>query len=80
MGQGQLISLCSILIHEDIVKLRKMLSRADKKHSYKQLYFEIIDSIVGMLTERLKENSNVLHEEVVKRFFKKPRWLAFLYK
>ena len=29
---------------------------------------------------KLKENSNVLHDEVVTKFIEKPRWLAFLYK
>ena len=31
------------------------LSRADKKHNFKQLYFEIITSILGMLTERFQD-------------------------
>ena len=40
---------------EAVDKVGEPLSRADKKHNYKQLYFEIIDSIVGMLTERFQD-------------------------
>ena len=36
-------------------KVGETLSRIDRKHNYKQLYFEIIDSIVGMLTERFQD-------------------------
>ena len=40
---------------EAVEKVGEPLSRADKKHNYKQLYFEIIDSIVRMLTERFQD-------------------------
>jgi hypothetical protein len=32
-----------------------LLNLADKKHNYKQLCFEIIDSIVGMFCERFQD-------------------------
>ena len=40
---------------EAVDKVGEPLSRIDRKHNYKQLYFEIIDSIVGMLTERFQD-------------------------
>jgi hypothetical protein len=40
---------------EAVDKVGQLVSRADKKHNYKQLYFEIIDSIVGMLSERFQD-------------------------
>ena len=40
---------------EAIDKVGEPLSRIDRKHNYKQLYIEIIDSIVGMLTERFQD-------------------------
>ena len=40
---------------EAVDKVGEHLSRIDRKHNYKQLYFEIIDSIVGMLTERFQD-------------------------
>ena len=42
----------SNFFREAVGKVGEPSSRADKKHNYKQLYFEIIDSIVGMLNER----------------------------
>ena len=36
---------------EAVDKVGEPLSRIDRKHNYKQLYFEIIDSIVGMLRD-----------------------------
>jgi hypothetical protein len=35
--------------HEAVDKVGPPVSRADTKHNYKQLYCEILDSIVGML-------------------------------
>ncbi|CAB3981169.1 zinc finger MYM-type 1-like [Paramuricea clavata] len=40
---------------EAVDKDGQPVSRADKKHNYKQLYFEIIDSIAGMLSERFQD-------------------------
>lgn len=40
---------------EAVDKVGPPVSRADTKHNYKQLYFEILDSIVGMLNERFKD-------------------------
>ena len=40
---------------EAVDKVGQPVSRVDKKHNYKQLYFEIIDSIVGMLSERFQD-------------------------
>ena len=42
----------SNFFQEAVGKVGEPLSRADKRHNYKQLYFEIIDSILGMLNER----------------------------
>ena len=42
----------SNFFQEAVGKVGESSSRADKKHNYKQLYFEIIDLIVGMLNER----------------------------
>ena len=40
-----------IFYQEAVDKVGQPVSRADRKHDYRQLYFEIIDSIVGMLNE-----------------------------
>ncbi|XP_028403153.1 uncharacterized protein LOC114525891 [Dendronephthya gigantea] len=40
---------------EAVDKVGQPASKADKKHNYKALYFEIIDSIVGMLSERFQD-------------------------
>ena len=40
---------------EAVDKVRPPVSRADTKHNYKQLYIEILDSIVGMLNERFQD-------------------------
>ena len=40
---------------EAVDKVGQPVSRADRKHDYRQLYFEIIDSIVGMLNERFQD-------------------------
>ncbi|CAB4035785.1 zinc finger MYM-type 1-like, partial [Paramuricea clavata] len=40
---------------EAVDKVGPPISRADTKHNYKQLYFEILDSIVGMLNERFQD-------------------------
>jgi hypothetical protein len=40
---------------EAVDKVGPPVSRADTKHNYKQLYFEILDSIVGMLNERFQD-------------------------
>jgi hypothetical protein len=40
---------------EAVDKVGPPASKADKKHNYKQLYFEVLDSIVGMLSERFQD-------------------------
>ncbi|CAB4024838.1 zinc finger MYM-type 1-like [Paramuricea clavata] len=40
---------------EAVDKVGPPVSRADTKHNYKQLYFEILDSIVGMLNEHFQD-------------------------
>ena len=45
---------------EAVDKVGPPLSRADKKHDYKQLYFEVLDSIVGMLNERFQDMKRFL--------------------
>ena len=38
-----------------VEKVGSPVTRADQKHDYKQIFFEILDSIVGMLTERFQD-------------------------
>ena len=38
-----------------VEKVDPQVTRYDQKHNYKQVYFEILDSIVGMLTERFQD-------------------------
>ena len=40
---------------EAVDKVGPPATKADKKHNYKQLYFEVLDSIVGMLSERFQD-------------------------
>ena len=40
---------------EAVDKVGPPPTKADKKHNYKQLYFEVLDSIVGMLSERFQD-------------------------
>ena len=40
---------------ETVDTVGEPLSRIDRTHNYKQVYFEIIDSIVGVLTERFQD-------------------------
>lgn len=34
------------------------MSRSDKRHNYKQLYFQVIDTIKGMLNERFQDHES----------------------
>ncbi len=38
-----------------VEKVGRPVTRTDLKHDYKQIFFEILDSIVGMLTERFQD-------------------------
>ena len=40
---------------EAIGRVGEPTTRADKKHNYKQLFFEVLDSILGMLNERFQD-------------------------
>ena len=38
-----------------VEKVGPPVTRYEQRHNYKQIYFEILDSIVGMLTERFQD-------------------------
>ena len=37
-------------------KVGRPANKVEKKNNYKQLYFEVLDSIVGMLSERFQDD------------------------
>jgi hypothetical protein len=41
---------------EAMDKVGRPANKVEKKNNYKQLYFEVLDSIVGMLSERFQDD------------------------
>ncbi len=50
---------------EAVDKVGPPLSRTDKKHDYKLLYFEVLDSIVGMLNEGFQDMKRFAFSDLV---------------